>query len=90
MAYPEGPGFLAFIVPAVCDVLPARIRALRGIASKGSATRAGKMCRSKGVGMFRPKVCAQRNEPGRCGGRGAYRPGKACRTKKRKQSCKKT
>jgi AcrR family transcriptional regulator len=44
---------LAFNVPAVCDVLPARIRALRSILSEGKATRADKMWRSNGVGMER-------------------------------------
>jgi hypothetical protein len=45
-------------VPAVYDVLPAWIRALRSILSEGKATRAGKLWAEVCVGMFRPKVCA--------------------------------
>jgi hypothetical protein len=43
-------GRIAHNVPAVYDVLPARIRALR------SKTRAAKMWRSNGVGMERSEM----------------------------------
>jgi hypothetical protein len=42
---------MAHNVPAVCDGLTVRIRALRSILSEGKATRSGKMWRSFGVGM---------------------------------------
>jgi hypothetical protein len=59
---------MPYNVPAVAnprfdDGLAARIRALRSIASTGGATRADKLCRSNGVGIF-PSEAGARNDLG--------------------------